>query len=161
MEVKLVIDGVELILVEQVPAKTQQFGNAWKDYLKFHEPEPYHSQVKGQPPIIISAFIMKGWKPGPPDDISPAAMVASDMAASERVTPKTRKTKTKRGDVDLSASAAGLKEFQDKNCVGCRYADEAQVGTGEPCCTHMGTPDIDTTGSDVGVCRTRRSSTDS
>lgn len=37
-------------------------------------------------------------------------------------------------------------EYQEKNCRECRFADEAMVGTGEPCCTYPGrllaTPDV-------------------
>jgi len=31
-----------------------------------------------------------------------------------------------------------LAEFQERNCKGCRYADDNKVGTGEPCCTFPG-----------------------
>jgi hypothetical protein len=31
-----------------------------------------------------------------------------------------------------------LTEFQERNCKGCRYADEKKVGTGKPCCTFPG-----------------------
>jgi hypothetical protein len=29
-----------------------------------------------------------------------------------------------------------MKEFQEKNCRGCKFADAKKVGTGEPCCTY-------------------------
>lgn len=32
-----------------------------------------------------------------------------------------------------------LKELQEKNCRGCRFANQEKVGTGEPCCTYPGT----------------------
>ena len=39
-----------------------------------------------------------------------------------------------------------LKEFQEKNCRGCRFASKKNVGTGRPCCTFPGrlltSPDV-------------------
>ena len=32
----------------------------------------------------------------------------------------------------------GLAKFQKENCAGCRFADDAKVGTGEPCCQYPG-----------------------
>ena len=36
-----------------------------------------------------------------------------------------------------------LKELQEKNCRGCRFATPEKVGTGRPCCTYPGMPRIE------------------
>ena len=45
----------------------------------------------------------------------------------------------------------GLKEFQNANCKGCKFADNEKVGTGEPACQYAFRLDIEN-----GVCKTRR-----
>jgi hypothetical protein len=43
------------------------------------------------------------------------------------------------------------KEFQEQNCKGCYFANDAKVGTGKPCCTYASQLNIER-----GVCLTRR-----
>ena len=44
-----------------------------------------------------------------------------------------------------------LQDFQLQNCDGCRFADEARVGTEEPCCTFPGPIQ-----QASGICQRRR-----
>lgn len=56
MEVKIVIDGEEVILKSNGKTDNGTYG-------KFGEPEPYASMGLGASPLIVSAFIRPGWKP--------------------------------------------------------------------------------------------------
>lgn len=56
MEVKIVIDGEEIVLKANGKSETGS-------YNKFGEPEPYASMGLGASPLIVSAFIRPGWKP--------------------------------------------------------------------------------------------------
>jgi len=47
-----------------------------------------------------------------------------------------------------------MKNFQNMNCKGCRFADPETVGTGEPCCTHPGKLEVIS-----GRCQQRRPAT--
>lgn len=47
-----------------------------------------------------------------------------------------------------------IKEFQDRNCHGCVYADKQVVGTGNPACTFPGRPVV----AEGGICKTRTES---
>ena len=49
-----------------------------------------------------------------------------------------------------AAGDEGLAEFQRINCLGCRYSDRKQVGTGKPCCTKAGAVE-----QEEGVCKSR------
>ncbi len=56
MEVKIVIDGEEIIL--------RPLGKSSSDtYLKFGEPEPYATMGLGKSPLIVAAFVRPGWIP--------------------------------------------------------------------------------------------------
>ena len=56
MEVKIVIDGEEVVLQDNGKSDNGTYG-------KFGEPEPYASLGLGASPLIVSAFIRPGWKP--------------------------------------------------------------------------------------------------
>lgn len=56
MEVKIVIDGEEIVLQDNGKSDNGTYG-------KFGEPEPYASMGLGESPLIVSAFIRPGWKP--------------------------------------------------------------------------------------------------
>jgi hypothetical protein len=56
MEIKIVIDGEEVVLEEK---RTVQNGS----YQEFGEPEPYASQGLGRSPLIVTAYVRPGWKP--------------------------------------------------------------------------------------------------
>jgi len=56
MEVKIVIDGEEVVLQDNGKSDKGTYG-------KFGEPEPYASLGLGASPLIVSAFIRPGWKP--------------------------------------------------------------------------------------------------
>jgi hypothetical protein len=56
MEVKIVIDGEEVVLQDNGKSDSGT-------YEKFGEPEPYVSIGLGESPLIVSAFIKPGWKP--------------------------------------------------------------------------------------------------
>jgi len=50
-------------------------------------------------------------------------------------------------------ATVNLREFQLKNCWGCKFADVAAVGSGFPCCTHYQGPQFSTDGY---ACERRR-----
>ncbi len=56
MEVKIMIDGEEVILKDNGKSDAGNYG-------KFGEPEPYASMGLGRSPLIVSAYIRPGWKP--------------------------------------------------------------------------------------------------
>jgi hypothetical protein len=56
MEVKIVIDGEEVVLRDNGRSDNGT-------YQKFGEPEPYASMGLGGSPLIVSAFVKPGWKP--------------------------------------------------------------------------------------------------
>lgn len=45
-----------------------------------------------------------------------------------------------------------MKDFQIRNCKGCRYADKEKIGTGEACCTFAFKLNI----NEDGKCLTRK-----
>ena len=56
-------------------------------------------------------------------------------------------------DIDTEPSGEDpLAAYQEKNCRGCRFADDA-VGTGEPCCTFPGQLQSE---GDTCLCRRER-----
>lgn len=55
-EVKLVIDGEEVILAQN--------GNSRRGtYEKYREPEEYRAQGIGEAPLIATIYLKPGWKP--------------------------------------------------------------------------------------------------
>jgi len=55
-EVKLVIDGEEVIL-------TQNGTSRRGTYEKYKEPEEYNSEGTGETPLIVTVYVKPGWKP--------------------------------------------------------------------------------------------------
>ena len=55
-EVKLVIDGEEVIL-------TQNGNSRRGTYEKYREPEEYRVAGTGETPLIVTVYLKPGWKP--------------------------------------------------------------------------------------------------
>ena len=59
MQVKLVIDGQEIVLLP-APRDETEMG-----YDKFTEPEPFKGMGLGISPVIATVYVKAGWKPSP------------------------------------------------------------------------------------------------